>query len=303
MKYALLSGVAIWLATTWLLRLPLEAAILLFAPLVLVRPALSLVETPVAGTTEQLLLRLASQAQLPAATALAASFALPQGRLAGVLALPWLAVTLLLAITGVFRLRRSGWRLNGDLGVTAALLMIAVGGGWAVLARAGLRPQDFSHAIVLLTAVHFHYAGFVLSLLAGQTIKEMSDNRSPHRLDRVMLTLILTGVPLVGVGISLSPRIEIVAAIALAIGCGLFAVRQVQVAILSQSATRTTLLALSSLALVSAMIPAAIYAFGEFTGQAWLDIPAMIRTHGAFNAFGFAACGIAGHAFARASDH
>jgi len=75
-------------------------------------------------------------------------------------------------------------------------------------------------------------------------------------------------------------------------------VRQAQIAISSPNAPRTTLLALSSLALVAAMIPAAMYAFGEFTGHGWLGIPTMIRTHGAFNAFGFAACGIAGHSVA-----
>jgi len=57
----------------------------------------------------------------------------------------------------------------------------------------------------------------------------------------------------------------------------------------------------ASLSLVSAMALGAVYAVGEFTGNRWLDIPTMIRTHGAFNAFGFAACGIAALVFGKAA--
>ena len=42
------------------------------------------------------------------------------------------------------------------------------------------------------------------------------------------------------------------------------------------------------------MALAVIYALGEFTGRAWITIPAMIRTHGLANAFGFALCGLIG---------
>ena len=49
----------------------------------------------------------------------------------------------------------------------AGLVYLAVGGVWTVIARAGLRPLGFPDLIVLLTAVHFHYAGFALPVLAG----------------------------------------------------------------------------------------------------------------------------------------
>jgi hypothetical protein len=111
---------------------------------------------------------------------------------------------------------------------------------------------------------------------------------------RVMLATIIVGVPLVGVGISLSPHVEVAAALLLAAGCVILAARQIQAAVASKSATILTLLCVSSLALLSAMALAATYAVGEFTGRAWLDIPTMIRTHGAANAFGFALCGLAG---------
>jgi hypothetical protein len=214
--------------------------------------------------------------------------------------MPWFLVTLLLAGVGVLDAVRRGWRLDGQTGFTAALLFIPVGGGWALISRAGLRPQEFSHAIVLLTAVHFHFAGFVLPILAGLTAAKSEYGLPRLRVglpwDGLMLAAIILGVPLVGVGISLSPHIEIVAAILLTVGCVILVVRQIQAAISLRNATALALLCVSSLSLLSAMGLAAIYAVGEFTGHAWLDISTMIRTHGAANAFGFATCGLVGWA-------
>ena len=42
-----------------------------------------------------------------------------------------------------------------------------MGGAWLVVSRLGLQPFDLSTDIVRLTAVHFHYAGFGLALLAA----------------------------------------------------------------------------------------------------------------------------------------
>lgn len=296
MKYGLMSGVALWVGAAWLFQLPLEATILLFAPLVLVGPALQLVAAALREAPERRIVWLARWLQWPAAVSLAISFAFPQGPAAGALAVPWLCVTLLLAASGTLALWRKRLRVDGNLGIAAALVLVAVGGGWAVLSRAGMRPQEFSHTIVLLTAVHFHYAGFVLPLLAGMTVNSLNVDGPPRFVDRLMLLSIVAGVPLVGVGISLSGAIEVAAAMLLTLGCCLLAVRQVHAAFRFRDSIRMTLLLVSSLALVSAMVLAAVYAWGEFTGAAWIDIPTMIRTHGAFNAFGFAACGIAGHA-------
>jgi hypothetical protein len=294
-----MAGVAIWLAACLLFRLPLEAVILLYAPLVLVPLGLELIELPPIASVETRLLLWVQRFQIPAAAALAVSFSWPQGLLAAAWAVPWLSVTGLMALLGVLRCRRLGWRLDGEAGVTTAKLFILVGGGWAAISRAGLRPQVFSHAIVLLTAVHFHYAGFVLPLLASRAVPVGQCSR----LDRLMLICILGGVPAVGVGISLSPQIEVMAAIVLATGCLLLAWRQIEIAWSAGNARRLTFAAVSSLSLVSAMALAAIYAIGHFAGREWLDIPTMIRTHGAFNAFGFAACGLAAHVFQPSREH
>jgi hypothetical protein len=279
----------------------LEIIILLLAALVLVPLGLRLSDDPGRGPRTQQLLAAAQWLQPAAAILLGASFALSQAWPAAALAMPWFLVTLLLAGVGVSDARRRGWWLDGQAGLTAALLFIPVGGGWAVISRAGLRPQDFSSEIVLLTAVHFHYAGFVLPIVAGLVVRSLRERNVVSRsgtttLDRLMLAAIILGVPLVGVGISLSPHIEVAAAMLLAVGCTVLAMRQIQAAISLKNATALALLSVSSLSLISGMVLAAIYAFGEFTGRAWIDIPTMVRTHGVANVFGFATCGLVGWA-------
>lgn len=140
-RLVIIIGGIVWMAACGLLRLPLEAAILLFSPLVLVPLGLDLISTPASATAERRLLAFASWLQLPAAAILAASFAWPQGWPAAAMALPWLGVTALLALAGMLRLWRQGLRLDGELAVTAALLFILVGGGWVLVARAGLRHR------------------------------------------------------------------------------------------------------------------------------------------------------------------
>jgi hypothetical protein len=54
------------------------------------------------------------------------------------------------------------------------------------------------------------------------------------------------------------------------------------------------LLVTSSLALAVAMVLACIYAAGTFLATDWLDIPTMLRWHGAVQALGFTLPGLAG---------
>src|SRR3990170_3929977 len=86
------------------------------------------------------------------------SFLLPEGFAAALLASGWVLVPGFL-IVGF----RDGSRLRGVRGWAEALPVayLLVGTSWLVLSRFGARPLGFSAEIVELTAVHFHYAGFV----------------------------------------------------------------------------------------------------------------------------------------------
>ena len=63
--------------------------------------------------------------------------------------------------------------------------------------RAGLRPLGFPDLIVLLTAVHFHYAGFALPVLTGLVARVLGGPAAGAACLGV-----IAGVPLVAIGIT-----------------------------------------------------------------------------------------------------
>jgi hypothetical protein len=109
--------------------------------------------------------RVAWVAVAPAVVALA----LPRGVLAGILVGPWLVAVGLLAIGTVQRLAMTlaAGRLRREpfvFGLALPVGFLGVGCGWLLLDRLAAEPFGFGHTLVLLTAVHFHVAGFVLTL-------------------------------------------------------------------------------------------------------------------------------------------
>ena len=105
---------------------------------------------------------------VPCALPLVFSFALDRGTVAAGLALPWLILTGCLALDGTIALWRASRWSASELGVAATRIFPVVGGLWLVLSRLGAKPLDLSDALVQATAMHFHYAGFALPLLAAR---------------------------------------------------------------------------------------------------------------------------------------
>jgi YndJ-like protein len=178
------------------------------------------------------------------------------------LALPWLAV----ALAGAWPPR---FRSIEDLALTAARAYLVVGAGWAVLSRLGIRPMNFPSIIVLLTAVHFTYTGFIAVVLAVHA------HRRSH-VGVVPVVGFVAGMPLVGAGITLWRPLEVVAACMLA-GAGL---------VLAYLHLRepSILLRLSGASFAVSML----LAIGYAAGVPWIDIQIMLPAHGLLNAVGFA---------------
>ena len=173
----------------------------------------------------------------------------------------------------------------------AGLLYLPVGGIWLVLSRLGETPLALGEPIILLTAVHFHYAGFAASVLAGATGRALP---SAGGLFRIVALGVTGGTFLVAVGFLLSPAFKVAAIVlfvasllALAVFSGI-AVRQVR-----RRAARA-LVGISMASLVVGTILAAAYGIGEFTGDLPIDIPQMARWHGPLNGIGFTVCGLLG---------
>jgi hypothetical protein len=163
-------------------------------------------------------------------------------------------------------------------------------------ARLGINPLGFGDTIVILTAVHFHYAGFAAPLLAGLAGRRLAQIRPPLRkLFRPVAAGIVAGIPLVAAGISLSRSLEVIAALLLATSLACLALLII-IAIVPVTRPRAAqvLLAVSAVSVVVTMLFACAYAVGPLAGVTLITIPQMVLVHGWVNAIGFVLCGLLG---------
>jgi hypothetical protein len=99
---------------------------------------------------------------------------------------------------------------------------------------------------------------------------------------------------LLAAGITLSPRLELLAAALLALSLWAFAGLSLARLRAGPRRGRRALLAVSALALFPSMAFALAYAWGEYTGRPLVALSQVVRVHGTLNALGFGLCGLAG---------
>lgn len=229
--------------------------------------------------------------QLPAALLLIPAFLLPEGPTALLCALPWALVLAIMAIDGLLRIKRHGVAPLGTFCRDVGLVYASVGGAWLLADRAGWQPLGFAPEIVLLTAVHFHFAGLILPVLAGLAMMR----RPKCRMGRLSVWLVLLGVPLVAIGITTTQMggpgwVEFAAAWVLAIGGLGVAAQHLALAYTEKEICPMTriLWTVAGLSLAAGMVLAGLYASrAYFAPMPWLDIPWMRALHGTLNALGF----------------
>ncbi len=227
-----------------------------------------------------------------AAAAVFISFFLAPGVLAGGIAGLWLIVTVLVAVFGLHRLRSKA-RPVEEICIDAGLVYLPVGAASLMLSRLGIQPLGFGDTLVLLAAVHFHFAGFAAPLLAGFAGRSLPANQVLRGLFRTVVVAIITGTPLVAVGITVSPAVALAGALAISLGLFLLALLVAGwVVPLVKSIPAQILLLISSASTLPAMTFACIYAYSVLFKKLLIDIPQMAMTHGVINAFGFVLCGL-----------
>lgn len=274
-------------------------ALLLLSPLVLVPLGLRLALRIDPKGSGARLLRWALHLQPPTALSLVIAFTLPAGWLAAVFSLPWLATTAVISLAGLVRIWQRGSVRPEALCLDAGLVYLVIGGGWAVMAAWGLRPLDFESVIVLLTAIHFHHAGFVLPLLTGLAGKHLGGIPA-----RTAALGVMGGVPLVAVGITATrlgfgPWFECLAACTTALAGLIVAWLHLRLARQrTWSRAVRSLWCVAALSLTGSMVLAALYGCRFFAPVAWLDIPWMRALHGTTNALGFGLAGMIGWSLA-----
>ena len=256
--------------------------IFLLAPLVLVPLGLRLLEVATPGSRPSAaVLRL-----LPVgAGLLLVSFLRPAGVVAAVLATPWLAITGWVALAAGMRFIRDRDRLRPGVrhATDAAVAFLAVGATFAVIDRLGVQPFGFSTTVILLTAVHFHFAGFVLPLAGA-----LAYVRRPARWLEVALGAVVVGIPVTALGLFGLPLANWFGAVLTAGGGFGIGVATLLVARTLDGRVAIPLAVVAGASLLVSMPMAVIYATGTLVGSSWIDLGVMAGVHGSLNALGFA---------------
>ena len=268
----------------------------LFAVLVIVPLGLELttrLDGQVPGVSLE---KLAIRIQLPTAFAAALSFYSRAPLVTAGLAVLWLAFATLFAAGRLWRILRTRSRSFDELCALLAFAYLVVGASWFLASMLGWHPMQFREPIVLLTAVHFHYAGFAAAILVRALRQVMKQGFVWTLLCPVAAAGALGGPALLAAGFVIGPTLKLIAALVVALGeialaaCFIASVPDVI------EASARILLFVSAASVALAMCLAAMWAFGEFPRQPFLDIARMAAWHGSLNAFGFTFCGLAAFA-------
>lgn len=170
-----------------------------------------------------------------------------------------------------------------------AFLYLCVGAMWAVADRMAWQPMGFDPLIVLLTAVHFHYAGFALVWITSKLLPQVENVTWQYLAGSVVL-----GVPLTAIGITTSqfdwsPLIEVLAVLVMAVGGLTVGGLHLRLAIVSKSSLGIrSLWTIAGLSLIAGMSLAFLYGIRYYYPISFLSIPWMYAVHGSLNSLGFA---------------
>ncbi len=179
-----------------------------------------------------------------------------------------------------------------------ARIDLAVGGAWLVASRLGWRPMGIQEPIGLLTAVHFHFAGFATAMIAGATLwfaeARFAGRDLLLRWMRGVVVLVL-GMPfLVAAGFVISPGLKMVAAMVFSASVAGLAGFVWMCAGRVEDGTGRRFLRLAAAAVFVGMALSGTYAVADFVKSELLPIPRMASTHGVLNALGFCLLGLLG---------
>lgn len=290
-------GVVVWLLLLFTVtsdshETDLIHKVVLFGVWVIVPLCLSLI--PAGGQEGSLLLyRLAVLAQPAAAVPTTASFFFETGWIAASLSMAWLIIIVFIALFGLTRLKSRGLRPLSELSIDSGLLYLTVAGVWLVVYRFGVQPYGYGETIILLTVVHFHFAGFAAPIIAGLSGRVLAVGNHQQKIFTVSVVAIVAAMPVVAAGITFSPWLGFIGTLLISVGLVLLAVLTVGWVIPSiNGAGKRVLLLIGAASSCAAMVLACLYAYSLATHTLIIDIPTMAMTHGLLNAFGFVTCSL-----------
>ena len=292
-----LVGVVVWLlllptTTTDSRETELIHKVVFWGMLVIVPLVLSLI--PGRGQQgSRPLYRLAVFAQPIAAGPTIASFFFETGVVSCALSLTWFSLTILIAFFSLTRISSRGLYPLPESSIDAGMLYLPVAGVWLVIYRFGVQPLGYGETIILLTVVHFHFAGYAAPVIAGLNGRHLAIRDHPQKIFSASVVALVAAMPLVAAGITFSPWLGFIGTFLISFGLVMLAVLTVGWVIPSINGFGTRLLLLiASASSCAAMVLACLYAYSLATHTLFIDIPTMAMTHGLLNAFGFVTCSL-----------
>jgi hypothetical protein len=257
-----------------------ESALIVFAVLLLVPPALALLDRP--GSTEALL----------PGILLAAAYWFYPSPAGAALALPYVGWV---AYRTFATARETSWTLTGLCRLVAHVYWL-VGAFWVLAFLASYGPLGFDPTITHLTGAHFHVAGLVLT-----TIVVCMLERWPNASTRALGAATVLGMPAVALGIVLThfgfpPVYETLSGTLFATMALAVAVVHLRVALHPgpYRAPAKVFWLISALCLLAGAVLAALYALRPYVPLAFVTLPNMKLWHGTLNTLGFGWFGLWG---------
>jgi hypothetical protein len=294
LRPSILLGIAVWLALAMAgfaprVHVGIIEVLFLLGPWIVVPLGADLVRG--AGVSKNSAVR--DCVLFMAAALTTVSFFLDNRTVATWFASAWLLVCAGFAGDGLRRVVSAGTKSFTQFCFAAGEGYLVVAGAWLVASRAGLQLLAFREPIVLLTAVHFHFAGFASAVLAGLTYKRFRESKWKTVLQPALLAVVC-GPAILGLAFMLGPRVKLAAALSIALGQFGLAGGMVRAGIAAEITGGRWLLFLAGGSVAAGMILAVVWAIGEYPLQAFVNIRQMAEFHGVLNAVGFVVCGLLG---------
>jgi hypothetical protein len=270
----------------------------LLAPWAVVPLALSLVPvTPVTGVDRVSCLAV-RYLLFPGAVLSTVSFFLREGKAAAGLVCLWVVLAAALALDGLGRFIQTRLKSFPQFCYAIGEGYALVGALWLLASRLGLQPFGFHEPIVLLTAVHFHYAGLMAAILAGLAASE-TGTKHPRPILRMALSCAVLGPGLLGLAFLAGPKMKLAAVGLMLIGESGIALGTFRIGLADARNFGGRMLLIGSASVIFGMTLAGIWAIGEYPLHAFVNLEQMARFHGVLNSAGFGLCSLVGWTFLR----
>ncbi|MFC4410397.1 YndJ family protein [Chungangia koreensis] len=198
----------------------------------------------------------------------------------------YLLYTIVIACFGFLRFLKRGFMHIEEFMIDAAMMYLAIGGMWFFASVAELNT-GFSPMITWLTAIHFHYASFLLPVFSG-----LLGRLYKPKYYSAIAALLLISPLLTAVGISFSVWIEFLSVLTYILAIYGLVLLTGKAKFISPAQALLVRVSIGSIGIT--IIFSLLYVLSNAIGLLTIDIPFMLLFHGVTNCLLFGLVGVIG---------